>query len=62
MVGCTRRACVQQTQTSGQGVVVGIVDTGVDLAHGDLQTADHKTRVAWLLRRVAFSPSGCTPI
>jgi subtilisin family serine protease len=39
----------QETQTSGQGVVVGIVDTGVDLTHGDLQTADHKTRVAWLL-------------
>jgi subtilisin family serine protease len=39
----------QETSTSGQGVVVGIVDTGVDLAHGDLQTADHKTRVAWLL-------------
>jgi subtilisin family serine protease len=38
----------KQTQTSGQGVVVGIVDTGVDLRHGDLQTADHKTRVAWL--------------
>ncbi|HEY4105173.1 MAG TPA: S8 family serine peptidase [Polyangiaceae bacterium] len=37
------------TNTSGQGVVVGIVDTGVDLAHADLQTADHKTRVAWLL-------------
>ncbi|MEI9941493.1 MAG: S8 family serine peptidase [Pseudomonadota bacterium] len=39
----------QQTQTSGQGVVVGIVDTGVDLSHGDLRTADGKTRVAWLL-------------
>ncbi|HEX3853222.1 MAG TPA: S8 family serine peptidase [Polyangiaceae bacterium] len=38
----------KETQTSGQGVVVGIVDTGVDLRHGDLQTADHKTRVAWV--------------
>jgi subtilisin family serine protease len=38
----------EETQTSGQGVVVGIVDTGVDLRHGDLQTAEHKTRVAWL--------------
>ena len=37
----------KETQTSGQGVVVGIVDTGVDLRHGDLQTVDHKTRVAW---------------
>ena len=50
----------QQTQTSGQGVVVGIVDTGVDLAHGDLQTADHKTRVAWLLD-VSRSPQGLHP-
>jgi len=39
----------EQTQTSGQGVVVGIVDTGVDLSHGDLRTAEGKTRVAWLL-------------
>lgn len=39
----------KQTQTSGQGVVVGIVDNGVELAHKDLQTAEHKTRVAWLM-------------
>ena len=39
----------EQTQTSGKGVVVGIVDTGVDLSHGDLRTATGETRVAWLL-------------
>ncbi len=39
----------KETQTSGQGVVVGIVDTGLDLTHGDFRTSDHKTRVAWLL-------------
>jgi len=39
----------EQTQTSGKGVVVGIVDTGVDLTHGDLRTAADETRVAWLL-------------
>ena len=39
----------EQTQTSGKGVVVGIVDTGVDLHHGDLRTAEDETRVAWLL-------------
>jgi subtilisin family serine protease len=39
----------QQTGFSGQGVVVGVVDTGVDLGHGDLRTSDHKTRVAWLI-------------
>ncbi|HEY3255786.1 MAG TPA: S8 family serine peptidase, partial [Polyangiaceae bacterium] len=39
----------EQTQTSGKGVVVGIVDTGVDLNHPDLRTAAGQTRVAWLL-------------
>jgi len=39
----------EQTQTSGKGVVVGIVDTGVDLNHRDLRTAADETRVAWLL-------------
>jgi len=39
----------EQTQTSGKGVVVGIVDTGVDLSHRDLRTPKNETRVAWLL-------------
>lgn len=47
----------QATSTSGKGVVVGIVDTGADLAHADLQTSDHKTRVAWLLD-VTKDPAG----
>ena len=37
------------TQTSGQGVVVGIVDTGIELTHGDFRNTDGSTRVAWLL-------------
>jgi len=48
--GWVRAAAVRkETGTSGKGVVVGIVDTGVDIAHPDLRTADGKTRVAWLL-------------
>jgi subtilisin family serine protease len=39
----------KSTQTSGQGVVVGIVDTGIELSHGDFRNADGTTRVAWLL-------------
>ncbi len=47
--GWVHAASVRKTtHTSGQGVVVGIVDTGVDLTHPDLRTADGKTRVAWL--------------
>ncbi|HEY2407529.1 MAG TPA: S8 family serine peptidase [Polyangiaceae bacterium] len=34
---------------SGQGVVLGIVDTGLDLTHPDFQTAAGGTRVQWLL-------------
>ena len=43
------RSVREQTHTSGRGVVVGIVDTGVELSHRDLRTAAGKTRVAWLL-------------
>jgi len=42
------RSVREQTQTSGKGVVVGIVDTGVELSHGDLRSAAGLTRVAWL--------------
>jgi subtilisin family serine protease len=37
------------THTSGQGVVVGIVDTGIELTHRDFRNVDGSTRVAWLL-------------
>jgi subtilisin family serine protease len=39
----------EATGHGGEGVVIGIVDAGVDLLHGDLRTADGKTRVAWLV-------------
>jgi subtilisin family serine protease len=34
---------------TGEGVYVGIADTGIDVAHPDFQTPDGKTRIAWLL-------------
>ena len=34
---------------SGQGVIVGIIDTGVDVKHPDLRREDGTSRVAWLL-------------
>jgi subtilisin family serine protease len=38
-----------ETGLTGKGVVVGIVDTGLDVTHADLQTAEGKSRVRYLL-------------
>lgn len=38
-----------ETGLTGAGVVVGIVDTGLDVSHPDLQTADGKSRVRYLI-------------
>lgn len=42
---------------TGKGAVVGVIDTGVDVAHPDLRRPDGKTRVAWMLD-LASSPRG----
>jgi subtilisin family serine protease len=41
---------------TGKGVVVGVVDTGLDVRHPDFLTADGHTRVAWML--AAIPPKG----
>lgn len=45
---------------SGQGVVIGIVDTGVELQHPDFRNADGTTRVAWWVD-FTQSPAGRHP-
>ena len=39
----------QQSGLDGEGVIVGVVDTGLDFRHLDFRDKDGKTRVAWLL-------------
>ncbi|MDI1482363.1 S8 family serine peptidase [Polyangium sp. y55x31] len=45
---------------TGSGVVVGIIDTGLDVAHPDFRTATGKTRVAWMLQ-AGRDPVGLHP-
>jgi subtilisin family serine protease len=47
---------LEGVQSDGAGVIIGIVDTGVDVSHPDFRDADGKTRVAWMLQ--AGAPRG----
>lgn len=38
-----------ETGGAGAGAVVGVLDTGIDIAHPDFRKLDGTTRVAWLL-------------
>ena len=44
------------TGQDGTGVVVGIIDTGLDVSHPDFRAEGGKTRVAWML--AAGAPQG----
>lgn len=49
-----------ETGGAGAGAVVGVVDTGLDVAHGDFRRLDGTTRVAWLLD-YSRPPAGLQP-
>jgi MYXO-CTERM domain-containing protein len=49
----------QTTGLSGRSVIVGVVDTGIDVRHPDFLTADGHTRIAWML--VGGAPVGKHP-
>ncbi|MFO0659787.1 MAG: S8 family serine peptidase [Polyangiaceae bacterium] len=52
----THTAAAHAAGHRGNGVLVGIIDTGIDLRHRDLRNADGSSRVAWsLIYRVLHS-------
>lgn len=60
LVGADRARAADGLALSGRGVVIGLVDSGVDLAHRDLRAPDGATRVAWMLDYAA-PPLGLHP-
>jgi subtilisin family serine protease len=46
-----------ETGLTGRGVAIGVVDTGLDLTHGDVRNADGTTRVEWFVD-LGASPLG----
>lgn len=39
----------KETGADGEGVVVGIIDTGIDITHPDFRNDDGSTRIAWMM-------------
>jgi len=52
----------QYTGKSGKGVVVGIIDTGIDTTHPDFRDASNHTRIKWAWNQTAIGikPVGFT--
>ena len=49
LVGVSEVRHPDGTALTGRGALVGLVDSGVDVSHPDLRTADGRTRIAWHL-------------
>lgn len=47
-MGGSSRFEFQGTTLTGEGVLIGILDSGIDLAHPDFRREDGSSRVAWL--------------
>ncbi len=60
LVGADRARSADGLALAGRRVVIGVVDSGFDLAHRDLRGDDGGTRVAWMLD-YAEAPRGAHP-
>jgi MYXO-CTERM domain-containing protein len=56
----TRAQQAHELGATGKGVIVGVVDTGLDLTHPDFRDESGHTRVAWMLD-LGASPAGLHP-
>jgi subtilisin family serine protease len=50
----------ETTGYDGKGVVIGVIDTGIDVLHADFRNKDGTTRIKWLLQ-TGLAPRGKHP-
>lgn len=60
LVGADRARASNGTALTGRHALVGLIDSGVDVAHPDLRDAEGRTRIAWMLD-YASPPRGAHP-